>query len=113
LRLNVSVGIRYLVSWLTGVGAAAIDNLMEDVATAEICRAQIWQWVHNGILLESGERVTTQLVRELLDTETARLRTIDFASGTVLKEARLLFEQISLAEKYVAFLTIPAYELVD
>jgi malate synthase len=102
LRTNISVGVRYLESWLGGNGAAAIDNLMEDAATAEISRSQIWQWVHGGVRLsDTDELVTPELARAILDE-------LDFA-GT----ARDLFEQVALADDFVPFLTLPAYELID
>jgi malate synthase len=98
LRTNVSVGIRYLESWLRGVGAAAIDNLMEDAATAEISRSQIWQWVQHG-------RVTPQLVREAVDEEA-------FEGGR-FADARELFEHVALADEFTEFLTLPAYDYID
>jgi malate synthase len=94
LRTNVSVGVRYLDAWLDGVGAAAIDNLMEDVATAEISRAQVWSWVHDG-------RFEAERVRE----EIARVE-----SGG---EAKEVFEEVALAGNFVEFLTLPAYERLD
>ncbi|MFL6111895.1 MAG: malate synthase A [Catenulispora sp.] len=106
LRTNVNVGIRYLAAWLGGLGAVAIDNLMEDAATAEISRAQIWQWVHNGIVLaDTGEKVTADLVRGL-----AAAVEVDGGHG---EAARDLFERVALAEEFEPFLTVPAYELVD
>ena len=98
LRTNVSVGVRYLESWLRGVGAAAIDNLMEDAATAEISRSQIWQWVRHG-------QVARERVREILDEE--------LPGGGRFAEAREIFEQVALAEEFVEFLTLPAYEYID
>jgi malate synthase len=96
------VGVRYLQSWLAGNGAAAIDNLMEDAATAEISRSQVWQWAHAGVrLADTGELVTAELVRSLLDE-------LGF-DGT----ARELFEQVALDDDFVTFLTLPAYELID
>src|SRR5947209_19017953 len=65
LRTNVSVGIQYIASWLRGTGAAAINNLMEDAATAEISRSQVWQWIHHGVSLADGPRVTADLVRDI------------------------------------------------
>jgi malate synthase len=96
LRNNVSVGIQYLAAWLNGNGAAAINNLMEDAATAEISRSQIWQWLHHG-------RVSADDVRRLTDEEAAAL-------GPGYTEARELFEQIATQPDYVEFLTLPAYE---
>ena len=97
---NVSVGIRYLSAWLNGTGAAAIDNLMEDVATAEISRSQIWQWVQHG-------RVERARVQEIADEEVASM-----PDTPRLVEARRVFEQVSLADEFVDFLTLPAYELL-
>ncbi len=102
LRANISVGVRYLDAWLGGNGAAALDNLMEDAATAEISRSQIWQWVHGGVrLADTGEVVTPDRVRAILD---------EFGfSG----DARTVFEQVALADDFAAFLTLPAYDLID
>ncbi|MDT4926985.1 MAG: malate synthase [Pseudonocardiales bacterium] len=105
LRSNVSVGLRYLAAWLDGNGAAAIDNLMEDAATAEISRSQIWQWVHGGVVLDTGEAVTTEMVRALVDAEEL--------TGARADDARRLFEQVALADDFVDFLTLPAYALID
>jgi malate synthase len=109
LRTNVSVGIRYLESWLRGVGAAAIDNLMEDAATAEISRAQIWQWVHHGVALADGRRVDAPLVRRIADELVAGFR----APNDRFDDARALFERVSLSDEFVEFLTLPGYELLD
>jgi malate synthase len=98
LRTNVSVGIRYLESWLRGVGAAAIDNLMEDAATAEISRSQIWQWARHG-------KVSPERVREVLGAE--------LPDGGRFAEARVLFERVALADDFVEFLTLPAYDYID
>ena len=115
VRANVSVGIRYLASWLGGTGAAAIDNLMEDAATAEISRAQIWQWQRHGVALDDGRTVTPFLVRAVMDDELARLRSAlspkRFDSGR-FDEARRLFEQVALAGSFPEFLTLPAYEVL-
>jgi malate synthase len=100
IRQNVSVGIRYLTAWLNGTGAAAIDNLMEDVATAEISRSQIWQWLHHGRL--DREHVLT-IVREEADAAPNQPR---------LGEATKTFEHVALTNDFVEFLTLPAYELL-
>jgi malate synthase len=94
LRTNVSVGVRYLDSWLHGVGAAAIDNLMEDAATAEISRSQIWQWVRHG-------RIDEKLVRHEIELVDAG------------DEAKELFAEVALSEELADFLTLPAYERLD
>src|SRR3954452_5220735 len=101
LRQNVSVGIQYIASWLNGVGAAAIYNLMEDAATAEISRSQVWQWLRHG-------RVSFDEVRQAIDEEMKQL-----GGGARLDEARTLFERVALDDDFVEFLTIPAYERID
>jgi malate synthase len=100
IRQNVSVGIRYLAAWLNGSGAAAIDNLMEDVATAEISRSQIWQWIHHGRL--DHDRALA-IAREEIDSLPEQPR---------LDQASEVFEQVALADEFVDFLTLPAYELL-
>src|SRR3954449_8299742 len=117
LRTNVDVGIRYIESWLRGMGAAAIHNLMEDAATAEISRSQIWQWVHNDVTLaDTGEQVTAELVRKYADEETDKIRQelgAEVYDSGRFKEARDIFEQVSLADDFATFLTLPAYDLLD
>jgi malate synthase len=98
VRTNVSVGVRYLASWLSGAGAAAIDNLMEDAATAEISRSQIWQWVRHGRVDPADVRTTIEDVVGALPDD------------PVVGEARALFEQVALAEDFPEFLTLPAYD---
>jgi malate synthase len=110
VRSAVDVGVRYLVSWLNGNGAAAIHNLMEDAATAEISRSQLWQWVHNDVRLTNGQQVTADLVREVL----AQIRaTLAEQGAKRLDEACELFESVALDDQFVDFLTLPAYELID
>jgi malate synthase len=109
LRQNVGVGIEYIASWLRGAGAAAINNLMEDAATAEISRSQVWQWVRAG-------RFTPERVREVADGELARIRAAAGEDGYRegrFEEARELFEGLALADEFVEFLTLPAYERID
>jgi len=107
LRLNVAVGIQYIESWLRGTGAAAINNLMEDVATAEISRSQVWQWVHHGSHLEEGPTVTADLVRELADEEMGKLKGGRFAA------ARKVFEEVALSKQFQPFLTLVALKHID
>ncbi|MBC7372546.1 MAG: malate synthase A, partial [Frankiales bacterium] len=113
VRNNVSVGIQYLESWLRGGGAVAINNLMEDAATAEISRSQIWQWVHNGVSTAEGTAITPGWVRQVEDEELDKVRAAvgeqTYAAGRYA-EARELFEQVALADDFVEFLTLPAYE---
>jgi malate synthase len=104
LRTNITVGVRYLASWLSGSGAAALDNLMEDVATAEISRSQIWQWVRHRARLEDGRQISEALVREVAAEELA---------GTGAETAWKVFEEVALGQEFVEFLTLPAYELID
>src|ERR1700736_1422884 len=116
LRLNVSVGIQYIESWMRGVGAAAINNLMEDVATAEISRSQVWQWCRHAARLVEGPRVSADLVREIADDEMASLRKRhgeELWKKGRFKEAREVFEEVALAESFPAFLTLAAQRYID
>jgi malate synthase len=108
LRSNIEVGIRYLDAWLRGTGAVGIHNLMEDAATAEISRSQVWQWLHNGTPLSDGRPVTRELVEKLIEEEYAALAGGDASPG--LSDARDLFTEMALSDRYEDFLTIPAYE---
>ena len=113
LRTDVSVGFQYVSFWLGGRGAVAINSLMEDAATAEISRAQIWQWVRHGATLEDGRTVTADLVREVLDQETAKIREQvgeDTWGAGRPRETREIFERVALSEELIEFLTLIAYE---
>ncbi|HWE54104.1 MAG TPA: malate synthase A [Acidimicrobiales bacterium] len=113
LRTNIDIGLRYLASWLSGTGAAAIHDLMEDAATAEISRAQVWQWVHHHICFQDPhECVTPELVGEILDEYQDALDADGTFPSDVLKQAREVFEQVALADEFIPFLTLPAYELL-
>ncbi|MFJ1751452.1 malate synthase A [Kitasatospora sp. NPDC088134] len=117
LHNAVQVGLRYIEAWLRGLGAAAIFHMMEDAATAEISRSQVWQWVHNGVVLaDTGEKTTAELVRRLVAEELAALRAEfgeqAYAAGR-WTEAAALFEQVALAEEFPDFLTLPALALLD
>jgi len=116
VRMNVDVAIRYLASWLTGNGAAAIYNLMEDAATAEISRSQLWQWAKHRATLTDGRTVTRDLVRSLADEELENIRAEVgddmFASGRFTQAAQLL-DTVALAQEFPEFLTLPAYELLE
>jgi malate synthase len=112
LRGNVSVGIQYLQAWLLGNGAVAIHNLMEDAATAEISRSQIWQWLNSGATLASGETVTRKLVDEVVEREYAALvQSVgdDETARGALETARRLFVECALDPEFPDFLTLPAY----
>ena len=106
VRGNVSVGIQYLESWLRGVGAAAINNLMEDAATAEISRSQVWQWVHHGAKTVEGTAITKDSIRAIGREEAARLD----GPGRRFADALALFEEVALADRFVEFLTLPGYD---
>ncbi len=111
LRQNISVGVQYLEAWLRGHGAVPLFNLMEDAATAEISRAQVWQWIrHPRGLLDDGRKVTKELFRSVLDEELAKVKR--FASDR-FDAARELFDQITTDDEFVEFLTLPGYEKLD
>jgi len=117
LRTNIAVGLRYLESWLRGAGCVPIADLMEDAATAEISRAQLWQWVHHDrARLADGTKITALLVREEIRDEVASVRDElgeeAFASSRYPLAARI-FEDITLSEVFVDFLTLPAYEHIQ
>ncbi|CAL9634843.1 malate synthase A [Streptomyces sp. enrichment culture] len=109
----VQVGIRYIEAWLRGLGAVAIFNLMEDAATAEISRSQIWQWINAEVVLDNGEQVTADLARKVAAEELANIRAEigdeAFAAGN-WQQAHDLLLTVSLDEDYADFLTLPAYE---
>ncbi|GMQ98167.1 MAG: malate synthase A [Acidimicrobiia bacterium] len=116
VRQNVDIAIQYLASWLSGSGAVGIYNLMEDAATAEISRSQIWQWVHSGAETTNGTTISPEYVRKVADEETDRLRgELGHSTYTEARfdEARLLFEDVALSDDFPEFLTIPAYEILD
>jgi len=112
LRNNVSVGLQYLANWLAGTGAVAIFNLMEDAATAEISRSQVWQWLHNDVHVAEGQQITGELVEKIIDEELAKIADAlgDGFSAEQYGEAVALFKEVALADQYVEFLTLPAYE---
>ena len=116
LRTDVNVGFQYISFWLGGRGAAAINNLMEDAATAEISRSQIWQWIRHGAQLEDGRTVTRELVLEVLDEETAKIReTVGEETWQAGRpdDTREIFEAVSLGDDLLEFLTLPAYAYLD
>jgi len=116
LRSNVSVALQYVEAWLRGNGAVAINNLMEDAATAEISRSQVWQWIHNGVKLPDGTEITADLVGTIEDEELAKIRAAigdqAWAAGR-FDEARKLFERVALADDFPDFLTTAAYDSID
>jgi malate synthase len=115
LRQNIRVGVQYIEAWLRGRGAVPLYNLMEDAATAEISRAQIWQWLHQGAKLDDGRTVTPELFREVMADEMAQVRRVlgnEAVSKGRFDEAEKLFAEMSLATTFPEFLTLPAYKLI-
>jgi malate synthase len=110
LRYNINVGIHYLGAWLTGNGCVPIHNLMEDAATAEISRSQVWQWIRSpkGVL-DDGRKVTAAMVREMIPQELAKVTQIVGDNPSYARAAEI-FEQMSTAEQFAEFLTLPLYE---
>jgi malate synthase len=114
VRENISVGLQYMTAWLDGNGCVPINNLMEDAATAEISRAQLWQWVHHETgVLDEGRNITYEYFRKLLDEEMEKIRGAvgdqRFASGSFRRAAEL-FDRITKQEEFAPFLTLVAYE---
>ncbi len=105
LRHNVLVGIQYIEAWLRGQGCVPLYDLMEDAATAEISRAQVWQWLHHGAELD-GQKLTKERYGAVVDEELQKLP----RSAKRFAEARRLFDQLVLSSTFEEFLTLPAYE---
>ena len=110
MRMNVNVALQYLDSWLRGIGAAAIHNLMEDAATAEISRAELWQWIRHGARLTDGRPVTAELYTRIRDEELQRLGTMPQSR---LADAARLLDEFVLGKEFVEFITIPAYRILE
>jgi malate synthase len=112
LRNNISVALQYLAAWLGGTGAVAIFNLMEDAATAEISRSQVWQWIHNEVILDDGPLVTKDVVERMIDEELVKIREHegDGFDAARYGQAVGLFTEVALADAFAEFLTLPAYE---
>jgi len=115
LRHNISVALRYIDSWLRGIGAASIDSLMEDAATAEISRCQVWQWLHHSATLAGGTRVTPALVQSLIDDQYETISAADSTEGSRLADARTILVDLVFSEHLPEFFTLRAYRefLVD
>jgi len=116
LRININIGIQYMGAWLAGIGCVPIFNLMEDAATAEISRAQIWHWIRSPLgVLDDGRKVSKQLFRELMPQELTKVRDMlgdkGYAAGKYEAGAKM-FEELTLAEDFVEFLTLPAYDYI-
>jgi malate synthase len=116
LRWNVDVGLQYLAAWLQGNGCVPIYNQMEDAATCEICRAQVWQWVKWGAKLSDGRIVTTKLLHQVICDELAKLRPALGAErfdSTAFKAASQIFESMTTGTDFPEFLTLAAYQHID
>jgi malate synthase len=111
LRMNINVGIHYLGSWLSGNGCVPIHNLMEDAATAEISRSQVWQWIRSpkGVL-DDGRKVDATMVRALIPEELAKVKSSVIGQTATYDRAAVIFEQMATAEAFAEFLTLPLYE---
>jgi len=115
VRTNINVGILYLESWLSGVGAAALYNLMEDAATAEISRAQLWQWIRHGVQTKDGQTITKELYMSLKLEEMEKIKILlgeERANGRALQQASELMDRLVLSKDFVDFLTLPAYPML-
>jgi malate synthase len=116
LRMNINIGIQYLGSWLAGNGCVPVFNLMEDAATAEISRAQIWQWIRSpkGVL-DDGRKVTVAMFRTMLPEELQKVRAIlgEAYDDGKYEEAAELFDEITTSDDFVEFLTLPGYARID
>jgi len=110
LRWNIDVGLQYLHSWLQGSGCVPIYNLMEDAATAEICRAQVWQWVRHGAHLEDGKPVTEDLVKEIIHQRAGELGS---KNDEKLRQAARVLEELTTSQEFAEFLTLASYDLLD
>jgi malate synthase len=115
LRQNVNVGIGYLEAWLRGLGCVPLYHLMEDAATAEISRTQVWQWLKHGAKLEDGRPIDRDLFHRIIDEELEKTRQMvgdaRFKGGKY-KEAAKLFRELSEAREFADFLTLPAYDMI-
>jgi malate synthase len=116
LRQNINVAILYIEAWLNGVGAAALYNLMEDAATAEISRAQVWQWLRHGAILDDGRPITLHLYKNLLAQEIQKVKAYvgdEYYQKGKFEQAITLFDQLVTAPNFAEFLTLPAYNILD
>ena len=117
LRLNINVGLQYLDAWLRGLGAVGIYNLMEDAATAEICRSQLWQWIHHpAASLSDGRKISESLYHQFLIEEIDKIKTLygpESYAESEMVSAIELFDTLVTSKQFVPFLTLPAYEKLD
>jgi malate synthase len=110
LKQNVAVGLGYVEAWLRGIGCVPLFNLMEDAATAEISRAQLWQWVHHGAKLQDGRPVTIPLIEQTMDQELAAMKPkLDAERFSAYERAAVLMRKLIASQTFPEFLTVPAY----
>jgi len=113
VRLNMNIGLQYIGSWFSGNGCVPIHNLMEDAATAEISRAQLWQWVRTGAALDDGRIIDAPKIEQWLNEEVLKLKSGNhLLSAKDLDAAADILQQLALAERFERFLTLPAYGLL-
>jgi len=117
LRLNINVALQYLEAWLRGSGAVAIYNLMEDAATAEISRAQVWQWIHHPTAaLNDGRKITIELYRQFLPEELEKIKALygpEAYAASQIEKAKALFDRLVTGDSFSEFLTLSAYDELD
>ena len=118
MRWNIDVGLQYLWSWLRSSGCVPIYNLMEDAATAEICRAQVWQWVHHGARMIDGRTITAPMVKEIIQSRVAELQAGESSAEGSRADGRLqqagqLLENLMTGKEFPEFLTLASYDLLD
>ncbi|MGI9461941.1 MAG: malate synthase A [Alphaproteobacteria bacterium] len=115
LQNNIDVGLRYLASWLSGQGCVPIHHLMEDAATAEICRAQVWQWVRNGVKTNNGVVITRELVNDMVSKQLKNIEQ-DIGRDNYIperfEEAKFVFTELCFSKKFIEFLTLPTYQRI-
>jgi malate synthase len=115
IRKNINVGILYTEAWLRGHGAVALYNLMEDAATAEISRTQVWQWLHNEVVIEDGRTFNMTLYKDIFDDEVEKIIT-EFGEENIKNSkfelAVELFNKLVISEEFEEFLTVPAYQYI-
>jgi malate synthase len=110
LKQNVAVGLGYVEAWLRGIGCVPLFNLMEDAATAEISRAQLWQWVHHGAKLQDGRPVTFPLIEQVIDQELSAMRPkVNAERFQAYERAAVLMRKLIVSPSFPEFLTVPAY----
>jgi malate synthase len=113
VRANIAVSLRYLESWLNGLGCVAINNLMEDTATVEICRSQIWQWIYHSAKLVEGPAITRELFRSMLAEETTKIMEAvgpQAFHASKFQRAKDLLDQLTTSESFPEFMTLLAYD---